>query len=238
LQLEHDSLATKDDGPYSTTLRRLHLAFILFVAVLALSGFAIYFRKPLGLQALKATLLNFHAIAAYAFLLILGVRVFFGLRGADADRFNHVFPRRRDLRRLVVAEKRDRSRFHFARRSPLARTIAAALYLVLASNAASGLVRAGTDLHFPPVGPFVDAYLSVEGAVAGEKERLEKERAREVRRMKLFVGKIHIYGAFVIVATALVHATGVLVTEWSAPRDPKARGRALLMLLGPRRARR
>lgn len=230
-------MATNEAGPYSTTLRRLHLAFILFVLVLAISGFSIYFRKPLGLQALKATLLNFHAIVAYGFLLALGVRLFLGVRGAERARFSHVFPRRRDLRRLVVAEKNDRTRFHFAGRSPLSRTIAAALYLVIASNAATGLVRAGTDLHFPPVGPIVDAYLSVEGGVAAERELLEKERAKKVRRMKLFVGKIHIYGAFVIVGVAFVHAMGALATEWSPPRDPKARGRARLMLLGPRRAR-
>jgi cytochrome b len=237
LLLEHDGLASDRQGPYSTTLRRLHLALIFFVVILALSGFGIYFRKPLGLQSLKAALLNFHAIVAYGFLIVLGLRIFFGLRGAERDRFGHVFPRRRDFRRLVSAEENDRSRFNFAGRSPLSRTIAAALYLMIASNAATGLVRAGTDLHFPPFGPFIDAYLSVEGGVAADKELLEKERAKEVRRMKLFVGKIHIYGAFVIVGVALVHAMGALVTEWSPPGNRSARGRARLMLLGPRRAR-
>lgn len=231
----------RDAAPYSRTLRRLHLAIACFVVLLAGTGFSIYFRKPLGLQDLKLTLTFAHAVLAYAFLVILAVRLYLGVWGAEAMRLRRTLPRHEDFRRLFsTSGARDR-RFALAGRSPLSRTIAAVLYVAFATNAATGLVRAGTDLYFPPFGPIVRAYVAGDGVdlarlKPGDASGADETRLKKISRAKIPFGRVHIYGAFVIAGFALFHSVGVGLTEWSAPNARKARGRARLMLFGPRRA--
>lgn len=228
-------------SPYSATLRRLHLAVAVCVVALALTGFAINLREPLGLQALKLTLVYVHASIAYVFLGLLLLRVTLGVAGADAVRLKHTLPRWRDVKRLG-AGLRDRSPMKFAGRSPLSRTLAGLIYLAFALNAATGLVRAGTDIYFPPFGGAVRAYVAKEGVdpsliKVGERGLVDPEKMKTVSRAKIPFGKVHIYGGYFIVFAALLHFAGVIATEWSAPGDKALRGRARLMLFGPRKAR-
>lgn len=226
-----------EHSPYRRSLRRLHLAVALCVLALAATGFAIYFRKPLGIQAWKMNLVVAHATIAYVFLAVLTVRIYLGVIGAEEVRLKHTMPRLRDLRRLC-ALKGDRTRWKFGGRSPLSRTLAGLLYAAFAINAATGLVRAGTDLYWPPFGPFVREYVAAEGAnpqlvKPGYREHVDAARFAAVSRGKIPIGRIHIFGAFFIAGIALLHAAGAAIGEWSAPHDRRARGRARLMLFGP-----
>ena len=102
------------------------------------------------------------------------------------------------------------------------------------------LPRAGTDLYFPPFGPLVLRYVAAEGekpsVEAVKSGKVNGARAKQIREFKAPVGKIHFYGGVFILFLASIHASGALVTEWSAPNDKSARGRARLMLFGPRKA--
>lgn len=221
-------------GPYTRGLRRFHLVLVILIIALAATGFSIYFRKPLGLQPHKLTLVYLHATIAYAFLALIGWRLWRGFRGPEPDRFRHVLPRRADLARLV----RER-RFKFAGRSPLSRTLAGALYLLFAANAATGVVRAGTDIYYWPFGPLVQAYVAKPGAnpsdlTPRDKSAADERKLERISRAKIPFGKAHIYGAFLIAALAAAHAVGVMSTEWRAPFATGRRGRARLMLFGPR----
>ncbi|MFZ5618362.1 MAG: cytochrome b/b6 domain-containing protein [Pseudomonadota bacterium] len=232
--------ANAPQGPYARSLRRLHLAIAILVSVLAVTGFMIYFRKPLGLQEFKLTLVFAHAIVAYVFLAILVARAYLGFRGAENVRFRHTLPRMNDLRQLFHLQGSARSRLKFAGRSPFSRAIAGILYATIAMNAATGLVRAGTDLYFPPFGPVIRGFVAADGVdpalvKPADKSRVDAARFGVVSKAKVPFGKIHIYGAFIIATIALFHATGVAATEWSAPNNPNARGRARLMLFGSRR---
>lgn len=234
--------APSDAVPYSRTLRRLHLAMIVFVITLAATGLAIYFRKPLALQDFKLRLVYIHATTAYAFLIVLAMRFYLGLRGREADRWRHVFPRLQDLRRLAGVAPRTGYSLRFAGHSPLSRTIAGLLYLAFALNATTGIIRAGTDVYFPPLGPLVQRYVAHEGVAPsaitpGDDANVDRKRYAQVGRAKIPFGKVHIYGAFFIAGLALVHAVGAATTEWSAPNDRSARGRARIMLFGVRHRR-
>lgn len=228
-------------SPYSATLRRLHLAIAVFVFALALTGFAINLREPLGLQGLKLTLVYIHATIAYGFLALLLFRITLGVMGADAVRLSHTLPRWRDVKRLGAAI-RDGAPMKFAGRSPLSRTLAGVIYLAFAVNATTGLVRAGTDVYFPPFGAAVRAYVAKEGVdpsmiKVGERDLVDSKKMKTVSRAKIPFGKIHIYGGYVILFAALAHLVGVIATEWSAPGNRKLRGRARLMLFGPGKTR-
>ena len=231
----------ENSAPYSRTLRRLHLAIIGFVILLATTGFMIYFRKSLGLQPFKMRLVWIHAIIAYSFLIVITWRILLGFFGAKIDRLSTTLPNKRSLGRFFGQRGKPR----FAGRSPTSRMLAGALYLFIASNAATGLVRAGTDLYLPPFGPIVAHYVAADGAdpgtlKPGQKDNTDPYRYGRVSGGKIILGKIHIYGAFIITTLALIHSIGTLSTEWSAPTRPgkdKRRGPARIMLFGPEQKR-
>lgn len=228
-------------SPYDAAHRRVHLAMAIGIALLALSGLAFQFRKDLGLDDRKLDIMFVHATIGYGFFVAFVTRIFFGLKGPEPMRFRHVFPRGRDFKRLLASHN-DRTRLKFAGRAPLSRVIAGALFILIGANVVTGMTRAGTDLYFPPLGPFVQAYVARDGInpgrlKPGEGEFIEESRYRHIRKAKKPVGTAHNYGAWMIIGIALVHLIGVVSTEWSAPLDRTQRGRARLMLFGPRKAR-
>jgi cytochrome b len=239
--MERGNTQSAQGGPYGPTLRRLHLAMALFVTVLAITGLVFDYRKLLGIEHLKLTISFIHAAIGYGFIVAFALRIYYGLAGAEPLRFRHVLPRGSDLKRLFAA-KEARERFKFAGRSPLSRTIAGLLFLLLSVNILSGMIRAGTDLYFPPVGPIVQAFIVKDGAdpsmiKPGEGEYIDESRYKVVKKAKKPFGSIHYYGGLLIIGVALFHMMGVISREWSAPNDPKARGRARLMLFGPKKRR-
>lgn len=226
-------------APYGRTLRRLHLGFIIFTAVLATTGFMIYFREPLGVRALKLKLVYFHAITAYGLVALIVWRIVLFFRGASGERWRSVLVDSKSAGKLFGAlSLRNRGAFAFAGRSPLSRMIATVFYLALVSNMASGLIRAGTDIYYPPFGGFLKAYVAADGIEPGSIRRgspdgVDKVKEARVKRAALLFGRIHIYGAFLIAGLAFFHAGGALATEWSVKNSPASRGRARIMLFGP-----
>ncbi|MEK7266443.1 MAG: cytochrome b/b6 domain-containing protein [Pseudomonadota bacterium] len=228
-------------GPYSRRLRQLHLAIATLISLLAFSGLIFYFRKSLGLGDAKIALMTAHSIIGYVLIAAVCWRIWLGIKGREPDRFNQVLTGPRNFKKLFAGADGGRSRFRFAGRSPLSRLIATFLYAAVISNIGTGLIFAGTDLYFPPFGSFVLQYVTPEGETPSVEDvragRVDAKHLRQVRAFKKPFGKVHFYGGLFILFLASVHAGGALVTEWSAPSDKAARGRARLMLFGPGNAR-
>ncbi len=227
-------------GPYSKRLRQLHLAIAILISSLALTGLVFRYRAPLGLAEAKLELMTAHSLIGYGLIASICWRVWLGFKGRESDRFVHVLAGRKSLKKLFSGGKENRSRLRFAGRSPLSRLIATVLYAAVALNIGTGLIRAGTDLYFPPFGPLVLQYVTLSGEKpsvdALKAGKVDKARASRIREFKKPVAKIHFYGGLFILSFALLHASGALSTEWSSPNDKRSRGRARLMLFGPGKA--
>ena len=224
-------------SPYGRRLRQLHLAIGSLITLLVVTGLIFYFRKSLGLGDAKLILMTIHAFFGYALIAAMAWRIWLAIKGPAENRFSRVVAGPENFRRLFASGENRAGKLRFAGRSPLSRVIATGLYAAILLNIGTGLIRAGTDLYFPPFGPFVLHYVTPAGerpSIAAVKEgNVDKERARQVREFKAPVGKVHLYVGLFIAALAGIHAGGALATEWSAPSDKSARGRARLMLFGP-----
>jgi cytochrome b len=227
-------------GPYGRRLRQLHLAIVICVCALALTGLIFHFRRKLGLGDFKIEIMLAHASIAYVFIAALIWRLALSIRGAEGDRLRHFIARPQDIRRLFSARADHKSRFKFAGRSPLSRLVASCLYFFIGANVATGMVFVSTDLYLPPFGPMVLSYVAADGerpsVEAVRAGKVDSKKMEQVRNFKRPFGKLHLAGAIVIASLALFHAIGVIATEWSAPNDKTARGRARLMLFGPRKS--
>ncbi|MFC3301701.1 cytochrome b/b6 domain-containing protein [Parvularcula lutaonensis] len=235
--------ASKTHDPYGRVLRYLHWAIGLFVIFLALTGYAIHFRDELGFPQLKYVLVYTHAFASYGFLAVLAVRLILPLVRAVLPRMKDVLPRQDEVLRLsrqVEGIRKGKRKTRFAGRSPISRTVIAVFYAMFFVLMVTGLFRAGTDLFHPPLGPFVKRYVAADGLPLSEVKPLDKSthdkrRARTVMKIKIPVGKVHVYSGYVVLLIGLVHILGQLKFEWSLPGQEKRRGFARIMLFGPKR---
>lgn len=224
-------MSGQSDGPYPKRLRQLHLSVAFLISALAISGLVFHFRKAIGLAEAKMTIVEIHAYFGYFLIAIFSMRLLLGFRSGASENISHVVPGIAHLRRLF------NSRAKFAGRAPLSRLIATLIYAAIAFNIATGVVRAGTDLYHPPLGPLVLQYLSpngeivtVESAKAGN---VDRERLKKLVKYKRSFAVTHYYAGLFIIFLSIAHALGVILTEWSPPGGSRARGRARLMLFGP-----
>jgi cytochrome b len=225
-------------GPYSRRLRQIHAILLSLVAALAVSGTIYYFRRQIGLGDAKFEIMFAHAVIGYALIAAVFWRIAMLIFGDESERARHLFVRPKDLARLAAKSQPNSARLKFAGRSPLSRTLATMLYAVIASNIVTGLVFATTDLYFPPFGGPLLEYVAADNAEPTvENVRsggFDQGRMSKVRKFKRPFATVHLWGAILIATLALFHVVGVTLTEWSAPNNKLARGRARLMLFGPR----
>jgi len=225
-------------SPYPISLRAFHWGVICFVLSLAFTGYAIYFREILGIATLKRPLVYVHAFIAYGFLTLLLFRVWLNLKGGNLS-LNALILRRVDIERIRKGDAFKAIRF--AGRGPVSRFLSSLLIAGFCIMAATGLVRAGTDLYHLPLGPLVQNYVRSDTTPAHlimpfEKSGTDPNKYNRVMGAKVLVGKVHIYTGFFILFIVLVHVLGNLIKELNG-RDGKSRGLALHMLFGPSRAR-
>jgi len=224
------------DRPYSKWLRRLHLVLLLSVTMLLLSGAAFYFRRDLGLAQFKLEIMLAHAIIGYVMIVLLLLRLALFVIGHEQERFRHVLVRPRDLQQMIKQLGRGGLRFKFAGRSPMSRLVATSLYLLLTANALTGMVFATTVLYLPPFGGALIDYLAIDGGTATVEAiragEFDQARMKAVRDFKRPFGDLHVMGAISIGVLAVFHVIGVILSEWSAPSNKSARGRARIMLFG------
>lgn len=216
----------------------MHAILLTLICALAISGTVYYFRRKIGLGDAKFEIMFAHAVIGYTLIAVVVWRIAMLVFGAESERARHLFVRPKDLARLATKAQPISARFKFAGRSPLSRTLATALYAVIASNIVTGLVFATTDLYFPPFGGPLLEYVAADNVAATvENVRsggFDQGRMDKVRKFKRPFATIHLWGAVIIATLAIFHVVGVTLTEWSSPNNKLARGRARLMLFGPR----
>ena len=93
---------------------------------------------------------------------------------------------------------------------PLGKLAVTALFTLLIVLAISGLIRAGTDIYYPPFASVVVSYIAEEGTDPGslmpyQKEGVNKEKMLSLKAFKSPFGKIHLYTAYFLMFLIIVH---------------------------------
>ena len=136
--------------------RWFHWINVLCVTALAVVGIVILNAGDLGVpNAGKVTLKTVHTWVGYVFALNLLWRIVWGFRGNRYARWRSILPVGKGyfqaLRRNVAAFFTSQPE-HYLGHNPLGRLSVTAMLLLLAIQAITGLVLAGTDLFYPPSG--------------------------------------------------------------------------------------
>jgi cytochrome b len=203
--------------------RIFHWVNVLLVLLLFLQGMMIMFRHELGFDSpeSKLALKELHVILGYLFALNLAVRFVWAFVGNRYARWSGFLVSPDSFRAAwsyvkgLLADRPD----YYIGHNPAGRLAVSAMFLLLLVVAATGIVRASTDLYYPPFGGVVAAYVAAQGVdpasltATADKALLDEARYRKLSRYKIPVGKLHIYASYLLMIIVILHVAAVVVTE-------------------------
>ena len=207
---------------WDANIRWFHWINLLCVLGLIAVGVAILNGKALGVSTEgKILLKTVHVWIGYVFAVNLLWRLIWAFIGGQYARWRAILPGghgyMNELRSYLADIKAGRPRQYLGH-NPIGRIAVTLLLFLLLVQAVTGLVLAGTDLFYPPIGSWIAAWVANPGVDPATLAPYAKETydavAYEAMRAfrKPFI-TIHYYGFYVLLGLILVHILAVVMTE-------------------------
>ncbi len=207
---------------WDRTIRWFH--WINFLAVLGLigTGLVIYNSRALGLSAdAKVFMKEFHSWFGYVMTINLLWRILWGFIGGRFSRWSETLPFGRGymaelgtyLKSLRSGEPRS-----YLGHNPLGRLMVLALLLLLVIQAVTGLVLAGTDLYYPPIGHWIAEWVAPTGVtpstlLPGDKTMADAAAWDAMRAFRKPYITLHELVFFMLSAAIVLHIAAVVMGE-------------------------
>ena len=207
---------------WDRSVRIFHWVNVVSVLMLIGIGLIIYNGKALGISAeAKVFLKTIHVWVGYVLALNLGWRFVWGFIGSRFARWRALLPFGRGysgelgayVRSLGSAEPRQ-----YLGHNPLGRLMVLALLILLAVQAITGLVLAGTDIYYPPLGNWIAAWVAAPGIdpatlIPGNKDMVDAAAWEAMRAFRDPFITLHELVFFVLSGAAVLHIAAVVVAE-------------------------
>ena len=202
--------------------RVFHWVNFTTVILLLLVGTLMLYKKDLGITSLdaKIAIKEIHVLIGYIFVLNLAIRLLWGFIGNRFARWSAIVPGKgfgATLSSYLASVKSGKPQ-QWLGHNPLGRLAVTVMMLMLISQAVTGLIRAGTDIYYPPFGSMYQQQIAAEGVDPAtikpyDKTGTDPEKAKELKAFKGPFGAIHIYTAYTLLAIILLHIFVVVRTE-------------------------
>jgi Ni/Fe-hydrogenase 1 B-type cytochrome subunit len=203
--------------------RLVHWLNACLVFGLIVIGILILNAKSLGIDGeAKILLKTIHSYIGYAFVINLCWRFIWAFLGNHYARWrqflpigNKYLPSIKDYTVNLFSGNHKQ----YAGHNPLARIIISLFFLLLTTQAVTGLVIAGTDLYLPPFGAYFSEWVTegdperLEQLKPGDKTYVVKTAYEEMRAFRKPVITVHVYGFYTLLLFIVVHIGGVIISE-------------------------
>jgi len=203
-------------------IRWFHWINLLCMIGLIAVGVVILNDKALGVTSEgKILLKTVHVWIGYVFVLNLLWRLLLAFIGGPQARWRAILPGGRgymsDARAYIADFVAGRPRQYLGH-NPLGRLAVSLLLLLLMTQAVTGLVLAGTDLFYPPIGAWIAERIAAPGVdpaalVPYAKEMYDQAAYEAMRAFREPFITLHYYNFFVLLTFAVIHILAVVVTE-------------------------
>jgi len=207
---------------WDASVRWFHWINLLCMLGLIAVGVAILNDAALGVtNDGKILLKTVHVWIGYIFALNLLWRLVWAFIGGAHARWRAILPGGRgymnDVRGYISDFIAGRPRQYLGH-NPLGRIAVTLLLLLLLTQAVTGLVLAGTDLFYPPIGSWIADLIAAPGVdpatlVPYAKETYDQTAYEAMRAFRKPFITIHEYNFFVLLFFAVIHILAVVVTE-------------------------
>ncbi len=199
--------------------RLFHWVNFFCIFLLSIFGLIMLNKGAIGISGNEARigLKIVHVIVGYVFALNLIFRIIWGFAG---DRYSHwktLWPGKNfksELKsyRASLASGKPQT---FVGHNPKGRLAVIVMMLLLTVMMVTGMVRAGTDIYYPPFGKTVARYVAAEGVSTDQIKPYDKTgtdsgKLAELKAFKKPFGMIHIYGAYLLWLLVFVHLIAVI----------------------------
>jgi cytochrome b len=207
---------------WDATVRWFHWINLLCMLGLIAVGVGILNDKALGVtNDGKILLKTVHVWIGYVFALNLLWRLVWAFVGGPHARWRTILPGGRgyinEMLRYVADFLAGRRRQYLGH-NPLGRIAVTLLLILLLVQAVTGLVLAGTDLFYPPIGSWIANWVAAPGIdpatlVPYAPDMYDKVAYEAMRAFREPVVTVHYYGFYLLVTFGLIHVLAVVVTE-------------------------
>jgi len=168
----------------------------------------------------KVLLKMIHVYFGYVFAANLCWRLIWGFIGNRYARWSAILPMGKHflcslLEYISSARKGDA--VAYKGHNPVARLMVTALFILLTTQAITGLTLASTDLYWPPFGDQIKEWVSDKNSSvevrAGYKEGTDPASYKAMRDFRKPFITTHLYVFYALVIAIVLHIAGVVVTE-------------------------
>jgi Ni/Fe-hydrogenase 1 B-type cytochrome subunit len=212
----------KSYAVWDAPTRWFHWLNVLCIVGLAAVGLVILNAGTLGVSnAGKVMLKTLHTYIGYVFAVNLLWRLVWAFLGNRFARWREMLPGGRGYLRAVcsyVASARAGQPEQYLGHNPLARMSVAALFLLLLIQALTGLVLAGTDLFYPPIGHWIARWVAAPGTdpavlVPYSPDLYDKAAWESMRAFRKPFAVVHLYSFYALAVMVVLHVGRVVITE-------------------------
>jgi Ni/Fe-hydrogenase 1 B-type cytochrome subunit len=203
-------------------VRWFHWINVICVLGLIAIGVAILNDKALGVDNDgKILLKTAHVWIGYVFAINLTWRLVWAFIGGTHSRWRGILPAGRGylgaLRRYIAA-LRAGEHPQYLGHNPLGRIAVTLLLLLLLTQMITGLVLAGTDLFYPPIGRWIAGQVAAPGVDPGSlvpysPALYDPEAYAAMRATRAPFVRIHGYAFYALLVLAALHIAAVVATE-------------------------
>jgi len=203
---------------WDRTTRWFHWINLATVIGLIAIGLVILNGKLLGISGEgKILLKTIHVLFGYVFAANLTWRFLWGFIGNRYARWGALLPLGSGYGEYLRSIRGSQP-VVYTGHNPLGRLMVTALLLLLLTQAVTGLILAGTDIYYPPLGNTVKTWIVADGStvdqvVAGAKEHIDSARYQAMRNFREPFATVHVYAFYLLLIAISIHILAVIMVE-------------------------
>ena len=203
-------------------IRLFHWVNVICVLCLLFLGLIMLNKAQLGIQSIEAkiALKQLHVIIGYVFAVNLCIRLIWGFTGNQYSRWSHILPNKlfiNDLRQYMGRAHLKQPQTYLGH-NPLGRLAVMAMFILFITLMTTGLIRAGTDIYYPPFGHLAQQHVAAPNIAPAtikpyDKTGTQADKMAELKAFKKPLGTLHIYSAYALMILILLHLIFVVRAE-------------------------
>jgi len=202
--------------------RLFHWINFLCIILLSILGLIMLYKGAIGISGNEARigLKVLHVTVGYVFAANLIFRIIWGFAGGRYSRWKTLLPGKNfgaELKSYKAAMSTGEPQT-FIGHNPKGKLSVLALLLLLTFMMFTGMIRAGTDIYYPPFGHLAASYVAAEGVSPAQIKPYDStgtdaDKMAELKAFKSPFGALHVYGAYVLWLLVLIHIIAVVRAE-------------------------
>ena len=210
---------------WDRSTRLFHWINVVCIIGLLSVGVAILNYKVLGVNNDgKFLLKTIHVYIGYVFVFNLLWRFVWGFIGNKYSRWKVILPIGKGYWHSVseyIAGVKSGQTQQYLGHNPVAKLMVAFMFLLLTTQATTGLILAGTDLYLPPFGHEIAEWVTASGEEhdkilnlkPGSKDDVDSEAYAEMRAFRKPVITTHVYSFYLLLIAIALHVAAVVQIE-------------------------